>query len=141
MDPKQQFADTVGVNPGNQDSPEQFFAKIQEAAHATEVPGAVSRELTIEEERKMQDGFAIEEMTRSAGWAIVRDILDRAANHTWVDPRGMPKEEWEFAELNAFHASNNAKELLEGLSQLVTEAHELQKIKLGETKGSQRMRF
>ena len=85
------------------------------------------------EEKEMRDGMALYEMSRSsAGWQIVKEMLEAVAFHSWVDPRGMNKKDWEFAELNAFHASNNAKELLEGINKIISRSEYLQKIKAGE---------
>lgn len=120
---------------------QQYLEDLTKAAEATRLPDEIARTLTDAEERKMQDGFAVEEMTKGAGWAIVKDILDSVQTHTWVSPVGLNKEEWEFAELNAFHRANNAKELIDSLNQLILDSHELQRLKLGETKGTERMRI
>jgi len=98
------------------------------------------RELTSAEEREMQDGMALQELTGMTGWIVLKDILEGLAFHSWVDPRGMKKEEWEWAELNAFHASNNAKELLLAVENLISRAQYLHKVKLGEIR-VKKMRF
>ena len=98
------------------------------------------QELTLEEEQEFRDGSALYEMTQGLGWQVVKRILENLAYHSWTDPRGMNKEEWEFAELNSFHAANNAKELLETMERLISRADALGKIKSGETK-RRNMRF
>jgi hypothetical protein len=116
---------------------EKFFADIRKRIQESETP---KKELTPEEDRKMQDGFAIEEMTHGAGWAIVADILSHMPM-AHIDPRGMNEEDWKFAELNAFYQGQVAKELMDAIYSLIQEAHELQKKKLGEVRGPQKMRF
>lgn len=90
------------------------------------------QELTQEEEKEMRDGMSLYETIRTAGWQVVNQILQDASFHSWVDPRGMKKADWEFAEINAFHAANNAKELLESISKLISRSEYLQKVKMGE---------
>lgn len=135
---KNQLAQDILESVGPE-SPDTYFNQVRDSIK--QASASAGRKLTDEEDRKMQDGFAVDEMMKSAGWAVVQDILTGLSLHTWVDPRGMKKEDWEFAELNAFHASNNAKELLEGLSQLVQQAHELHRIKLGQTAEVKKMRI
>ena len=43
--------------------------------------------------------------------------------------------------MNAFHRANNARELLESLNQLIIDAHELHRVKVGEVKPIERMRI
>lgn len=124
-------------NASTQPTPQDFFEAIRKQAQAEPKKG---RELTTEEERKMLDGFAVAEMTKSAGWQVVAEILSQMPK-AHVSPIGMSHDEWAFAELNAFHQGNVAAELLSGLQQLVSEAHELQKIKLGEATDVQRMKI
>lgn len=99
-----------------------------------------NRQLSAQEEREMQDGFALQEMTGTAGWLVLKQILELLMYHSWVDPRGTKKEEWEWQELNAFHASNNAKELMMAIENSISRAQHLQKVKLGEIT-NQRMRI
>ena len=47
---------------------------------------------------------------------------------------GYQEKEWKWRELNAFHAANNAKELLETIDRLISRAEFLGKIKSGEEK-------
>lgn len=133
---KNQFVETPSTRDQAQ-SAEEYFAQIQKAATPEEVKG---RDLTVEEERKLQDGFAVEEMTKSAGWAVVAEILSSMPKSN-VDPRGMNREEWVFAQENAFWQGAVAAELIDGLNILVREAHQLQKIKLGEIEETKRMRI
>lgn len=117
--------------------PEAFYNSIKSAVEPAENKG---RELLPEESRKMQDGFALEEMMHSAGWAVVQDLLTNMPK-AHVDPRGMTREEWVFAEENAFHQGQVASELLDGLYRIIEDAHQLQRIQLGEVSSVQRMRF
>ena len=92
----------------------------------------VGRLLTAEEEKELRDGSALLEMQSiNPGWQIVLQILETTGFHSWVDPRGMKKEDWEFAELNAFHASNNAKELLETIQSKISRSDYLAKVRDG----------
>jgi hypothetical protein len=113
-----------------------FVAAARAARNQEERKG---RELTEQEERKMQDGFALDEMTKSVGWSIVQDILQNMPK-AHVDPRGMSEVDWKFAELNAFWQGEVASELLQSLYGVIQEAHQLQRIKLGEVQETQRMR-
>ena len=91
------------------------------------------RELTQEEEKELRDGSALMEMEQlNPGWQIIKGILENVGFHSWVDPRGMAKADWEFAELNAFHAANNAKELLETIAKMISRSDYLAKVKSGE---------
>lgn len=114
---------------------------VQAARAAQQSQERKGRELTEQEDRKMQDGFALEEMFHSAGWSIVQDILQNMPKSN-IDPRGKTEEEWKFAQLNAFWAGTVASELLAGLYDLVNESHQLQRIKLGEIQDrAQRMKL
>lgn len=90
------------------------------------------KELNIEENKELRDGMALLEMDKlNPGWQIVKQMLENVAYHSWVSPIGMDKDEWMFAELNAFHAANNAKELLENIQKLISRADYLNKVKDG----------
>lgn len=132
MDLKQTFAQQ-GVTP----PPDDYFEQIRKRM---EQQPSTARQLTVEEERKMQDGFAVEEMAKGAGWAIVAEILAMMPLSN-IDPRGMKEEDWKFAQLNAFWQGEVAKELQESIRLLIQEAHELHRIKMGETPSAQKMRF
>ncbi len=98
----------------------------------------IPQELTPEEDREMRDGMALAEMVRgSSGWQVIKKILEDMAFHTWVDPRDIEgaadsQKEWMWRELNAFYAANNARELLETITKLISRSEYLQKVKLGE---------
>ena len=122
-------------------TPEELFLKIQEAQAKTAMPDEPKpRELTPEENRKMEDGFAIEETLHTLGWTILENILQHMSLQH-VDPRGLSESDWKFAELNAFWHGEVAKEFLESINDMVNEAHELQRIKLGEVQPVKRMRI
>lgn len=92
------------------------------------------RELTAEEEKEMKMGFDLDEMVKSSvGWRIVARWLKDRMYHTWIDPRGMKKEAWEWAELNAFHSHDVAKEILLNIKEAIDRAHHLHKVKTGQT--------
>ena len=94
------------------------------------------RDLTAEEERDFREGSALYEMDQnSQGWQVVKKILDTLAFHSWVDPRECESEkDFIWRELNAFHAANNAKELLETIQKSISKADYLAKLKSGEIK-------
>jgi len=92
------------------------------------------RELSAEEEKEYQEGMALEEMIKTnTGWQIVAKWLDSFAHHTWADPRGTKDEkEWAWQELNAFHAANNARILLDDIRKAIARADYLGRVKRGE---------
>ncbi len=92
------------------------------------------RDLSQEEDIEWREGSALYEMDQlNAGWAFVKKILYDLAYHSWVDPRETASEdEWKWKELNAFHAANNAKELLDIIQEKISRADYLGKIKSGE---------
>ena len=94
----------------------------------------VGRELTQEEDQEMRIGSALLQMeAESEGWRIVKAWFEDMAFHSWVDPREVEdKATWEWRELNAFHAANNARELLEKITKLISRSEYLQKVKAGE---------
>lgn len=94
------------------------------------------RELTDEERKEMREGMALYEMVTShPGWQTVKEMLEARAFHLWADPRETKsKEEWEWQNLNAFHASNNAKELLQNIQEKIDRALYIQKVASGEIK-------
>lgn len=98
-----------------------------------------------EQEKEMREGMALYEMTQSEGWKIVAQWLTDRAIHTWVDPRSIDGPEalqqWQFRELNAFHASNNAKELIDAIENAISRATYLQKVAAGEIKQAGRMKI
>ena len=93
-----------------------------------------ANELAPEEEEELREGQALYEMVQSSGgWKIINRWLEDVGFHSWMDPREAPsKEEWEWRELNAFHASNNARELLERIAKAISQSEYLAKVKSGE---------
>lgn len=94
------------------------------------------RDLSDEERREMREGMALYEMvTNTPGWQVIKEILESRAFHLWADPRAAEsKETWEWQNLNAFHASNNAKELLQTIQEKIDKAMYLQKVASGEVR-------
>jgi hypothetical protein len=94
----------------------------------------VKKFLNEQEEKELAEGQALFEMDKNnLGWQIIKQWLTDAAYHSWVDPRQTDnKEEWEWRELNAFHAANTAKEILEEVAKSVSRAEYLDKVKHGE---------
>jgi hypothetical protein len=109
--------------------PEDILKKLQDEENKP-------RDLSDEERIEMREGMALYEMVSSSpGWKIIKDILEARAFHLWADPRETKsKEEWEWQNLNAFHASNNAKELLQTIQEKIDKAMYLQKVATGEIK-------
>lgn len=107
---------------------------------------AVKQKVSLppEQEKEMREGMALYEMTQSEGWKIVAQWLSDRAFHTWVDPRQIDTpdamQQWQFRELNAFHASNNAKELIDAIENAISRAEYLQKVASGEIKAAARMK-
>ncbi len=89
------------------------------------------KELNKEQLEKLRQGMALKEMTGSEGWKIFKTWLEARAFHAWVDPRGLNKEEWEWAELNAFHSHDVAKQLMLDLGEAIQEADQLENLRLG----------
>lgn len=100
-------------------------------------------ELNKEEQRELSEGQSLYEMTKSPGFIILRQWLEDMAFHSWVDPREIegdnPEEVWKWRELNAFHAANNARELMERIQKTISHSEYLEKKKSGEIT-NQRMR-
>ncbi len=96
--------------------------------------------LSNEEMLELRQAQELYEMDKeNPGWQIVKQWLEDMAIHTWIDPREIENspdahKEWEWRELNAFHAANNAKELLERIAQMVSRGEYLDKVKSGEIK-------
>lgn len=93
-------------------------------------------QLTPEEKQEKTEGQNLFEMTQSPGFEVLKKHFEMMAFHSWVDPRTIegpnPKAVWEWRELNAFHASNNAKEVLDWIQQKVGRAEALEKKRRGE---------
>ena len=92
-------------------------------------------ELKPEEDKELREGQEIYEMSQSAGWGHIKRWLEDLAFHSWVNPIEIdspnPEETWKWRELNAFHAANNAKELLEKIQKSISHFEYLEKIKSG----------
>lgn len=89
-------------------------------------------ELTREEKEELRKGQAIHEMTQTEGFQVLKEHLEAVAFHSWVDPRETNnREEWEWREINAFHAANNAKEILEVIERYIENAEQLALKKAG----------
>lgn len=58
--------------------------------------------------------------------------LKNRAFHSWVDPRGLAKQDWEWAELNAFHSADVARQLLEEVESNIATAEYLRRKERGE---------
>lgn len=92
-------------------------------------------ELKEDQIKAKKEGQELYEMTQTRGWKTVAGWLRDMAFHSWVDPRSTDvKDEWVWRELNAFHAANVTKELLEKIAASIEEADRLQKIELGQVK-------
>lgn len=96
------------------------------------------QQLNEQEEKELRDGQSLYEMVKSSsGWQIVKTMLEDMAFHTWIDPREIEgaadsQKEWMWRELNAFHAANNAKEILDTINKLISRSEYLEKVKNGE---------
>lgn len=89
--------------------------------------------LSNEEEQELREGQEIYEMTRTPGFAVLKKQYDDLAYHSWVDPRETAsKEEWEWRELNAFHAATVAKEMMDWINKAISRSEYLEKKKRGE---------
>ena len=89
-------------------------------------------QLTKEELELCLKGEALADLKQQAGWQILKEWLAHRASHTWVDPRGLKKEEWEWAELNAFHSADVSKQIVEDMDSLISQAEYLRKKQRGE---------
>lgn len=64
---------------------------------------------------------------------MVQKWLENRAFHSWVDPRGFSKrEEWDWAELNAFHNADVARQVLEDVESAIATAKGLRQKEAGE---------
>ncbi len=98
-------------------------------------------ELNEQEKNDLREGQVLYELTQSEGFQVVKSWLEIMAFHAWVDPRETDdKEEWEWKELNAFHAANVARELLEKIQASISRSDFLDKKQKGEI-GTNKMHF
>lgn len=87
------------------------------------------------ERTDLEEGQSLYEMTKTRGFEILKKRLEDLAFHSWIDPREAPdKEAFMWRELNAFHAANNARELLEWIKEQISKSEYLEKKKSGELK-------
>ena len=94
------------------------------------LPEKKGRELTKEEEQEYREGMALYEMTKTVGWEVLRKMLEDRAYHSWVDPKETNvKEEWVWRELNLFHSSDVAKQLIIDIEKAISRADYLDKVK------------
>ena len=90
------------------------------------------------EEQELTEGQQLYEMTKTPGFEVLKRWLEDMAFHSWIDPReidtpsGLSKAEWEWRELNAFHAANNARELMERIQKSISTADYLDKKRNGQ---------
>jgi len=90
-------------------------------------------ELNEIERDELNEGQSLYELTKTPGFAVLQKKLEDLAFHSWVDPREvLNKTEWEWRELNGFHAANVAKELLEWIQKSISRSEYLEKKKRGE---------
>lgn len=90
-------------------------------------------ELNELERKELNEGQSLYEMTKTAGFEILRQKLEDLGYHSWVDPRDVPdRQEWEWRELNGFHAANAARELMEWIQKSISRSEYLEKKKRGE---------
>ena len=94
----------------------------------------VEHELTEGEQKEFRDGMELLAVTQLPGWKIIHEIWDRIANNAGPDPRGMKPDEYQLACLAAWAASNNAKEFLQTVGEMISRADYLDKVNKGEIK-------
>jgi hypothetical protein len=63
---------------------------------------------------------------------VLQEWLRKRAWHSWVDPRGLKKEDWEGAEINAFHSADVAKSILLDIDIAIERAKDLRRKERGE---------
>jgi hypothetical protein len=101
--------------------------------------------LTQEEQKELQNGRALYEMTQTAGWKIVEQMFTDAMVHTWVDPRTIEgpeaEKEWKWKELQAFFAANQAKEVLEAITKIINQGQYMEAKQRGEIAQAKAMRI
>lgn len=97
-----------------------------------------NQELLPQEQEELRIGQEIYEMTKTAGFQHLKEWLEGMAFHSWVDPREIegdnPEQVWKWRELNAFHAANNARELMERIQRAISQSEYYEKVQAGEVK-------
>lgn len=91
------------------------------------------QELTPQEKLRVEEGHKLQVLKESEGWQVVEKWLKDRAYHSWANPRDFrdPKE-WEWAELNAFHSADVAKQILQDIDKAISDAEYLVKKQQGE---------
>lgn len=89
------------------------------------------KELTAEQLADLNNGKAIKDMTTMPGWKIIEGWLKSRSFHAWVDPRGLSEEDWKWAELNAYHSQDVAKEILTEVEEAIEKSNQLENYRLG----------
>lgn len=93
-------------------------------------------QLTESERQELEEGQDLYELTKTKGFKVLEQWLNDMAYHSWVDPREIEgpdaEKEWKWRELNAFHAANNARELIERIQKSVSRSEYLEKKRKGE---------
>jgi len=91
------------------------------------------RDLTPEERKELREGQALLETTKTSGWEVIKRMLENRAYHSWVDPRETNSEkEWMWRELNLYHNSQVAVQLLEDIQKSIDKAEYISKVASGE---------
>ena len=91
------------------------------------------RDLTSEERKELREGQALLETTKTSGWEVIKRMLENRAYHSWVDPRETNSEkEWMWRELNLYHNSQVAVQLLEDIQKSIDKAEYISKVASGE---------
>ncbi len=91
------------------------------------------KQLNEQERMELREGQVLYEWTKSPAFEVVKGWLDALAFHSWVDPRETTsEEEWKWQELNAFHAANVAKELMDKVQASISRSDFLDKKQKGE---------
>jgi hypothetical protein len=88
--------------------------------------------LNEQEDIELSEGRALDEMTKTRGFQILRTWLEQRVR-THADPRECASEtEWKFKELNAFWSGMLAQELLDNIFEKISRSEYLDKVKKGE---------
>lgn len=72
------------------------------------------------------------DLKQTQGWQIMEQWLKDRAHHSWVDPRGIKQEDWQWAELNAFHSADVAISIMKSVDDAIATAEYLIKKEKGE---------
>ena len=78
--------------------------------------------LTQQELERVQEGEQLAHLKEQAGWQVVDKWLRARAYHSWVNPNGLRKEDWEWAELNAYHSADVARQIIEDVEKAIADA-------------------